>query len=105
MITTAMQYLLQNRSKNCTAKAIVTAYKETFALLALHGFHPKLQHLDNEAAAPLRDYLIENKVDFQLVPPHVHQHNAADWAIRTYKNHFVTILCGANPEYPLALWC
>ena len=34
----------------------------------------------------------------------MHRRNAAERAIRTFKNHFVTILCGCDPEFPLHLW-
>jgi hypothetical protein len=34
----------------------------------------------------------------------MHHHNAAERAIRTFKNHFVAILCGADVKFPLHLW-
>jgi hypothetical protein len=46
----------------------------------------------------------EQQVDFQLAPPHVHCRNAAERAIRTFSNHFTSILCGTNPTFPLHLW-
>ena len=46
----------------------------------------------------------KNKINFQLVPPHLHRANAAEGAIRTWKNHFITILCGLDPRSPLQLW-
>jgi hypothetical protein len=38
------------------------------------------------------------------MPPHVHRCNAAERAIRTLKNHFIAILCGTDPQFPLHLW-
>jgi hypothetical protein len=38
------------------------------------------------------------------VPPHIHQRNAAERAIRTFKNHFIAGLCSTNPDFPLRLW-
>ena len=46
----------------------------------------------------------EKEVDFQLTPTHSHRRNAAERAIRTFKNHFIAILCGADPDFPLMLW-
>ena len=44
-------------------------------------------------------------IDFQLVPPGCHRRNAAERAIRTFKNHFVAGLCSTDPKFPLLLWC
>jgi hypothetical protein len=46
----------------------------------------------------------EQEVDFQLVPPHLHQCNAAEWAIRTWKNRFIAGLCTVDPLFTLHLW-
>ena len=48
--------------------------------------------------------MTKNDIVFQLVPPHLHQANAAERAIRTWKNHFISILCGLDPLFPLQLW-
>jgi hypothetical protein len=47
----------------------------------------------------------DNDVNFQLVPPHSHQRNAAKRAIQTWKAHFITILSSTNPNVSLHLWC
>jgi hypothetical protein len=38
------------------------------------------------------------------VPPHCHQRNAAERAIRTFKEHFVAGLSSVDPAFPLHLW-
>jgi hypothetical protein len=43
-------------------------------------------------------------IDFQLAPPHVHRRNAAERAIRTFKNHFIAGLCSTDKNFPLHLW-
>jgi hypothetical protein len=43
-------------------------------------------------------------VEYQLVPPHCHRRNAAERAIRTFKEHFVAGLSSVNPTFPLHLW-
>jgi hypothetical protein len=35
------------------------------------------------------------------VPPKEHRVNAAERAIRTFKNHFVSILCTVDAKFPL----
>jgi hypothetical protein len=83
---------------------IIAAYQRTFSMFTSRGLTPQFQRLDNEASAALQDYLTEQAIDFQLVPPHVHRRNAAERAIRTFKNHFIAGLCGTDQNFPLHLW-
>ena len=46
----------------------------------------------------------QEHVEFQLVPPGVHQHNAAERAICTFKNHCIAGLCSVDKNFPLHLW-
>ena len=62
-------------------------------LLSSRGLCTQLQKLDNEASSALQQHLASVDVNFQLVPPHVHRRNAAERAIRTFKNHFIAGLC------------
>ena len=38
------------------------------------------------------------------MPPHVHQRNEAERAIRTFKDHFLAILAGVAPNFPKDRW-
>jgi hypothetical protein len=44
------------------------------------------------------------QVDYQLAPPHCHQRDSAERAIRTWKNHFIAGLASTNKQFPLHLW-
>lgn len=90
--------------KSRTANAITTAHITLLNTLTKAGLTPNLLILDNECPALLKDHLKENKIDFQLVPPHQHRRNAAEQAIRTWKNHFLAILCSTDDGFPLHLW-
>jgi len=48
--------------------------------------------------------MISQGIEYQLTPPDVHRRNAAERAIRTFKNHFVAGLCSLDPNFPLHLW-
>ena len=48
--------------------------------------------------------MIEQGIDYQLVPPHVHQHNSMEHAICTFKNHFIAGLCSVDQDFPIHLW-
>eukprot|EP00978_Attheya_sp_CCMP212_P006284 scaffold14236_cov54-Attheya_sp.AAC.6 len=84
--------------------SILAAYKKALAILIRAGLRPKLQRLDNEASAILQEYMTEQEIDFQLVPLHIHRRNAAERAIRTFKNHFIAGLCSTDVNFPLHLW-
>ena len=90
--------------KNRTNEVILAAYQRVISLLKSRGLQPKLQKLDNEASQVLQQYMVEEYIDFQLVPPGLHRRNAAERAIRTFKNHFIAGLCNTAADFPLTLW-
>jgi hypothetical protein len=87
-----------------SASEWVKAYDSVHQELTVKGFKPKLQTLDNEASAALKNFFTVNDIAYQLVPPHCHRHNAAERAIRTFKDHFVAGLSSVDPSFPLHLW-
>ena len=64
---------------------------------------PKLHILDNEASEAFKSAIKEN-CDLQLVPPDTHRRNLAERAIQTFKSHFISILAGVDPSFPMNLW-
>ena len=90
--------------KNHSGPEILAAYQRAHKMLTERGLRPLRQKLDNEASDALQQFMSEEKVDYQLVPPHIHRRNAAERAIRTFKNHFIAILCSTDKEFPLNLW-
>eukprot|EP00978_Attheya_sp_CCMP212_P008992 scaffold21179_cov47-Attheya_sp.AAC.3 len=91
---------MPSRSK----QSILMAYKKAIAILIKAGLRPKLQRLDNEASAVLQEFMSDEQIDFQLVPPHIHRRNAAERAIWTFKNHFIAGLCSTDENFRLHLW-
>jgi hypothetical protein len=64
-----------------SASEWVKAYDSIHQEITVKGFKPKLETLDNEASAALKNFFTANDVDYQLVPPHCHRRNAAERAI------------------------
>jgi hypothetical protein len=87
-----------------SASEWVKAYDHIHQELTAKGFKPKLQNLNSEASAALKNFFTNNAVEFQLVPPHCHRRNAAERAIRSFKEHFVAGLSSVDPTFPLHLW-
>jgi hypothetical protein len=75
--------------KSRSASEWVKAYDTIHQELTVKGFKPNLQTLDNEASAALKNFFTANDVEYQLVLPHCHLRNAAERALRTFKEHFV----------------
>jgi hypothetical protein len=82
----------------------VKAYDSVHQALTVKGLKPKLQTLDNEASAALKNFFTANDIVYQLVPPHCHRRNAAERAIRTFKEYFVDGLSSVDPSFPMHLW-
>ena len=61
--------------------------------------------LDNEVSQLIKEYNQEQNINYQLVPLHTHRRNAAERAIRTWKNHFIATLCTTSSTFPMHLWC
>ena len=72
--------------------------------MKVSGIHPKIYILDNEISTELRNALKKYDLQYQLVPPHLHRRNAAERAIRTFKNHFIAGLASVNPSFPISEW-
>ena len=82
----------------------IAAYQAIYARLKARHMAPTTHILDNEVSAAFQRVITSNNCTFQLVPPHVHRRNAAERAIRTFKDHFLSILAGVAPTYPRDRW-
>jgi hypothetical protein len=91
---------LKNRSDAEQLRAYKVIIKR-----ANRGSKLQTHWMDNEASKAIKELLVDEfGLDYQLVPPHIHRRNAAERAIRTFKNHFIAGLCSADPLFPLRLW-
>jgi hypothetical protein len=90
--------------KSRSSSEWVKSYEQIHQELTYKGFKPTIQTLDNEASAALKNFFTTNDVKYQLVPPYCHCRNAAERAIRTFKEHFVAGLSSVDPNLPLYLW-
>jgi hypothetical protein len=97
--------ILAELMKSRTDDEIIRSYQALHDSLIAAGLKPRLQKLDNEASHRLKQFLNTNDIEFQLIPPHLHRCNAAERAIRTFKNHFIAGLCSTDKLFPMNLWC
>ena len=89
---------------NRKAASIRNAWEQTHKILVHQGHPPDLHVLDNECSQDLKDAFAKYQIKYQRVPPKEHRANAAERAIRTFKNHFVSVLCTVDSKFPLTEW-
>ena len=90
--------------KNRTGPCILSGMTKIHDKLRKRGLTPKLHIMDNEVSEDPKKYFEDSDIQFQLVPPHMHQRNDAERAVRTFKNHFIAFLRTADPLFPFCLW-
>eukprot|EP00804_Cyclotella_cryptica_P028204 CCRYP_011045-RA/>CCRYP_011045-RA protein AED:0.18 eAED:0.15 QI:0/0/0/1/1/1/2/0/1234 len=90
--------------RNLRDESIVTAFEHVFQDLKTKGYKPTFNVTDNQATTPIKTYLNTEDCTWQFVEPHNHRVNAAERAIQTFKNHFISGLCSTDSNWPLQLW-
>ena len=90
--------------KSRKGEALCEAHRKMVHKLERCGFMPKMHWLDNEAPSMLKEFNKNEDITFQLTPPNIHRRNAAERAIQTWKNHFISGLCSTHPLFPMHLW-
>jgi hypothetical protein len=63
-----------------------------FEYLVSKGYKQKVNVMDNQATKAIKEYLVTQQCKLQLVEPHNHRVNAAERAIKTFKNRFIGAL-------------
>jgi hypothetical protein len=84
--------------------AMIAAFTKVFTVLLGRDYQPALNVMDNECSKTMEKHIHANRMNIQLVPPHNHQVNAAEQAIATFKEHFITALATVDMLCPLQLW-
>ena len=97
-------YIFVEPMKSKTAAAHVLAFEAVLKRLKTASLKPVLHRLDNECSALLKDFMADESIAYELTPAGMHRRNAAERAIRTFKNHFIAGLASCDPNFPLNLW-
>jgi hypothetical protein len=93
--------ILVEPMKNRDAETIITTWNTIHKRLTKNGIATTHYILDNECSAAFKETLRQHDITFELVPPHQHRRNAAERAIRTFKNHFLAGLATCHPDFPI----
>eukprot|EP00804_Cyclotella_cryptica_P023668 CCRYP_017685-RA/>CCRYP_017685-RA protein AED:0.45 eAED:0.45 QI:0/-1/0/1/-1/1/1/0/136 len=89
---------------NLRDETVLHAFDEVFQELKTRGLKPTFNVTDNQAAQSIKTYLTKEQIKWPFVEPNNHRVNAAERAIQTYKNHFISGLCTTDKDWPLQLW-
>ena len=96
--------ILAEPIKNRKGQSLIDAFIKLTNILISKGLQPKFQILDNEASFVLKQTINKQQIKFQLAPPNIHRRNAAERAIRTFKNHFTAGPASIDPSFPMHQW-
>ena len=86
-----------------TDKQMQRAYLALLERIKEAGVVPKKHVLDNECSAAMKK-LIRETCKLELVPPYCHRRNIAEVQIKNFKSHFISVLAGVDPDFPIHLW-
>ena len=83
---------------------IVSTFKEVYEELETKGHQPKLHVLDNECSEAVKNYIISEQTNMQLIEPHNHCVNTAERAVKSLKYHALAAFATLDPNCPIQLW-
>jgi hypothetical protein len=98
-------YIFAESMKKRTKKEMIRVYQKIINRMKAAGLGLKKQVLGNECLAAMKACIKGHDMDYKLVPQGQHRQNQAEWAIQTFKAHFISILAGVDNKLPLLLWC
>jgi hypothetical protein len=96
-------YIYVEMAKDRNKKDLAAALQQGLDFFKDHDMDSAYAILDNEFASPGYKKCFRSKgLHMQLVPPHLHRRNMAERAIRTWKNHYISVLCTADITFPFS---
>ena len=102
MVKIDSNYALLQPMNNKSDKAMVEAYEALMKRLRRAGIVSKKHVLDNECSENLKELICVTCI-LELVPPGCHRRNIAEVAIKSFKQHFLSILAGLPDDFPWSL--
>ena len=90
--------------KNRSDIEAMRVYEDMYNYLKARNCKPKLNIMDNKSSTSVKRYITNENVKFSTGRTKNHYINAAERAIRTFKNNFVAGLSPLHSKFPLYLW-
>ena len=97
--------ILQAPLVNRKDKHRIRAYNSIMQRLTEKRHQVDVQILDNEVSTKFRKTNMDDwNETYQLVHPNVHQRKIVERSIRTFKEHFISVLDVVDPTFPKFMW-
>ncbi len=96
-------YIFVEPMRSRSKEKMIRAYEKIINRMKSAGLGLRKHMLDNEASDAFKQYIHQQQIQFELVPPGNHRRNQAERAIQTFKVHFISILAGVDNKFPLSL--
>ena len=96
--------ILTTPFKNRRGPCILSGITKIHEKLRKQGLTPRLNIIYNDVSEDLKKCFEHSDIQFQLAPPHMHQRNATERAVRNFRNQFFASLCTVEPLFPFYLW-
>ncbi len=104
MVEVDSNYIDAQLMKNRTGKEHIKAYQKLLRHITISEVCNQEMHiLDNKVSNKFQDK-IRKQCKMQMIPLDTHQQNIAERAIQSFKNHYLVILAGVDPRFPISLW-
>ena len=94
---------LVNPPKNRTDTNMQRGYIILLNRIKATGITTQYHILDNECSESMKT-LIQQHCMLELVPPHFHRRNVAEFKIHAVKQHFLSIIAGVATDFSMHQW-
>ncbi len=104
LITVFRGYIHFTPQKSRSASNYVSSFASILAFFTAHSQPLPSLIVDNETSLECREYFLSQQLPVTFVPPQTHRSNPAERAVRTGKNHLISVFSSTHPDFPDDLW-
>ena len=104
MFDTNINFINAVPVKNGSTPELLKGFKHCHEYLNRRHFRSKLLRLDNEVSKELIAHIESEQLQYQLASPRDHRTNPVERAIQAFKNYFIAIISGTDPNFPSNCW-
>ena len=98
-------YAFQEPMKNRTELEMIRTYQAIVKRMKERNLSLQKHILDNEISDGYKTAIRKEGMEHELLPPNNHRRSIAERCIQHFKSHFIGILCGVDPSFPMHAWC
>ena len=104
MVAEDANYIHMELYQDREAKSLSKAFENGFDFFMSHEPSPTYIRLDNETSVEFETMVARRHLKMQYVPPGQKRGNKAERAIRSGRNHYISALFTAHPDFPEYEW-